>query len=265
MKKHLSAAIFFFGALFYGQVGIGTVNPQGTLHIDGAKDNPTVGLPSAAQSTNDVIVSNTGNVSIGTATTTNSKVEINSSVAGNGGLRFSQLNSTSTVTTGTSATLGVNTTGDVVVVTQNTANGSSCMPDYGFATGPSNNFTTNSGSNITTLTNVVVGGITHNAGIYTLRAGNTYRLEAAFYVTGSGTSAALIYRWYDVAANTPLPAQNTPRSTAATNTQDGSQPVGVAIFRPTVDTQVVLRMESSNTQYWGQHSYIFIQQLNPCK
>lgn len=48
-----------------GPTGIGTRNPQGLLHVDGAKDNPATGTPSATQVTNDVIVTNTGFVGVG--------------------------------------------------------------------------------------------------------------------------------------------------------------------------------------------------------
>jgi hypothetical protein len=51
----------------FSQVGIGTQNPQQTLHIDGAKNNPTSGEPSAAQSIDDFVVKSTGQVGIGTA------------------------------------------------------------------------------------------------------------------------------------------------------------------------------------------------------
>lgn len=48
--------------------GINTQNPQGLFHIDGAKDNPGTGAPSAVQQANDVIVDVQGNVGIGTIT-----------------------------------------------------------------------------------------------------------------------------------------------------------------------------------------------------
>lgn len=48
------------------QVGINTSNPQTTFHVDGAKDNPTSGIPSAAQAANDVVITSTGEIGIGT-------------------------------------------------------------------------------------------------------------------------------------------------------------------------------------------------------
>lgn len=54
--------------LLFAQVGINTTNPQTTFHIDGAKDNPSSGNPSAAEQLNDFSVTSTGNVGIGTST-----------------------------------------------------------------------------------------------------------------------------------------------------------------------------------------------------
>ncbi|KQT24126.1 hypothetical protein ASG22_08910 [Chryseobacterium sp. Leaf405] len=50
------------------QVGVQTPNPQATFHIDGAKDNPATGAPSAAQQANDVVITSAGNLGIGTTT-----------------------------------------------------------------------------------------------------------------------------------------------------------------------------------------------------
>ncbi|MDQ1805094.1 hypothetical protein RAH57_13935 [Chryseobacterium sp. CKR4-1] len=57
--------------LLFSQVGIQTTNPQGVFNIDAAKDNPSTGVPSIAQQTNDVTVTFTGNMGIGTTAPTN--------------------------------------------------------------------------------------------------------------------------------------------------------------------------------------------------
>ncbi|ALR31189.1 hypothetical protein ATE47_11950 [Chryseobacterium sp. IHB B 17019] len=49
-----------------GNIGIKTPNPQRTFHVDGAADNPITGIPTEIQQGNDVVISNTGNLSIGT-------------------------------------------------------------------------------------------------------------------------------------------------------------------------------------------------------
>ncbi|WP_414846436.1 hypothetical protein [Chryseobacterium sp. IT-36CA2] len=58
--------LIVISALAHSQVGVNTVNPQGVFNVDGAKDNPTTGVPNAAQQSNDFTVTNTGNVGIGT-------------------------------------------------------------------------------------------------------------------------------------------------------------------------------------------------------
>ena len=63
MKK-IYCLFIALGSLVNAQVGIRTNNPQGTLHVDGAGDNPT-GTISAAQALNDFIVTSTGLVGIG--------------------------------------------------------------------------------------------------------------------------------------------------------------------------------------------------------
>ncbi|MDQ0783021.1 hypothetical protein QF044_002875 [Chryseobacterium sp. W4I1] len=56
IHKILILPLCFIINLFNAQVGIGTNNPLGALHIDGAKDNPVSGVPTAAQISNDVII-----------------------------------------------------------------------------------------------------------------------------------------------------------------------------------------------------------------
>jgi hypothetical protein len=50
----------------FAQVGINTPNPQDIFHVDGARDNPANGIPNAAQQANDLILSSTGNLGLGT-------------------------------------------------------------------------------------------------------------------------------------------------------------------------------------------------------
>ncbi|REC77506.1 hypothetical protein DRF60_10995 [Chryseobacterium elymi] len=68
MKKNVSLLVLILsGFLSFGnaQVGVSTANPQGTFHIDGAKDNPAVGAPSVTQQANDMVVTNTGSLGVG--------------------------------------------------------------------------------------------------------------------------------------------------------------------------------------------------------
>ncbi len=66
MKKYIFIASLLVLNLSLGQVGINTNNPQGILNVDGAKDNPATGNPTAVQQANDFIVTEKGSVGIGT-------------------------------------------------------------------------------------------------------------------------------------------------------------------------------------------------------
>jgi hypothetical protein len=77
---------------------------------------------------------NNGNVGIGTNAPAN-KLEIKQGTAGNSGLRFTNLNSSSTATTSASKVLGLNSTGDVILTnipgTQNIVSFSTASPNTG--------------------------------------------------------------------------------------------------------------------------------------
>ncbi len=58
--------LVFLPVMAWAQVGINTKNAQtGWLHIDSQGNNPTSGSPSASQASDDVFVSNQGNLAIG--------------------------------------------------------------------------------------------------------------------------------------------------------------------------------------------------------
>ncbi|MDQ0068155.1 hypothetical protein [Chryseobacterium lathyri] len=85
MKNNILLLMFLIaGNMFVtGQVGILTSNPQGSFHIDGAKDNSAAGIPPVAQQANDVVVTSQGSVGIGTiAPNTSSALEVNSANRG---------------------------------------------------------------------------------------------------------------------------------------------------------------------------------------
>lgn len=69
MKKKITLMCLLSISLSaYSQVGIHTQNPQGALHVDGAKDNAKTGAPTLTQQLNDFTVTPTGKVGIGTIT-----------------------------------------------------------------------------------------------------------------------------------------------------------------------------------------------------
>lgn len=70
-----------FSNLVFSQVGINTPNPQGSFHVDGAKDNVSTGVPTVAQQSNDFVVLSNGNVGVGTLNPSN-KLDIRSTTNG---------------------------------------------------------------------------------------------------------------------------------------------------------------------------------------
>lgn len=80
MKKILFIFVLFPSTLYFTQVGINTTNPLGTLHIDGAKDNPASDVPSVVQQSNDISVTPAGDLGIGTVTP-NAKLEVKGKVS----------------------------------------------------------------------------------------------------------------------------------------------------------------------------------------
>lgn len=76
MKKNLLLAglLTTFSLVAKSQVGINTSNPQGIFNIDGLKNNPATGVPTAAQTTDDFVVTSNGNVGVGTVSPTNKLV-----------------------------------------------------------------------------------------------------------------------------------------------------------------------------------------------
>lgn len=67
MKKNLLLAglLTTFSLVAKSQVGINTSNPQGIFNIDGLKNNPTTGVPTTAQATDDLVVTSNGNLGLG--------------------------------------------------------------------------------------------------------------------------------------------------------------------------------------------------------
>lgn len=66
MKKICTIVIMSFPVIAFSQVGINTTNPLGIFHIDGGKDNPATGTPSASQQANDIVATADGSLGIGT-------------------------------------------------------------------------------------------------------------------------------------------------------------------------------------------------------
>lgn len=101
-----------------GNFGVGTIAPQTTFHVDGAKDNPTAGAPDSAAQQNDFVVTPAGNIGIGTTNPT-AKLELSSGINGVSGLKFNNINSSTSANNSNTSSLGVDSAGNVVI--QNSA------------------------------------------------------------------------------------------------------------------------------------------------
>lgn len=153
MKKNTSIVLLFVFSSAFSQIGINTTNPQAQFHIDGAKDNPTTGVANIYQESNDVVVTQQGRLGVGTITPS-SKVEINSNEINSSGLKFTNLNSSTPVSPG--ATLGVDSSGNVVTVS-----GSAFSPASGRAV-------------LNATTNIPANGANYNLTNITLPSAGTY-------------------------------------------------------------------------------------------
>lgn len=119
--KTITATLLFLtlgSTIYFAQVGVNTENPQTAFHIDGAKDNPATGAPTAAQQLNDVAITSSGNLGVGTTTPTN-KVEINSGTANTSGLKFTNLTPSTPI--GVGQTIGIDANGNVITMANATA------------------------------------------------------------------------------------------------------------------------------------------------
>ncbi|WP_449400833.1 hypothetical protein [Chryseobacterium wanjuense] len=86
MKKSSRLVMFltvFTVSKLFAQVGIANASPQATLHVDGAKDNPNKGAPNATQESNDVAVTSTGRLGVGTITP-KEKTDVRGAISFNG-------------------------------------------------------------------------------------------------------------------------------------------------------------------------------------
>lgn len=75
MKINIVLIMSIISLCSYSQVGINTINPQGVFHVDGGRDNPSSGSPGLPEQANDVVISTSGNIGVGTISP-NAKIEL---------------------------------------------------------------------------------------------------------------------------------------------------------------------------------------------
>lgn len=110
MKKIILLIAMFSAIIVIAQVGINTQNPQGIFNIDGEKNNPSSGSPTASQQLDDFTVKSDGSIGIGTTTPQN-KLEINSGITDKSGVRLTNVKNN---TIAGALPLAVDSNGDVV-------------------------------------------------------------------------------------------------------------------------------------------------------
>ncbi|MCS3532979.1 hypothetical protein [Chryseobacterium sp. JUb7] len=212
MKNKITvvSALLFFGASF-AQVGINTSNPQGIFHVDGAKDNNSAGAPTAAQQLNDLVVTNAGNVGIGTTTPT-AKLEINSGTSNTSGLKLTNLTSATPISTG--QTIGVDASGNIVTLPNPTAV-SVTTAEVASTTGADFNVVSNADVIVSGSSQTINVPTDHKAVFINFMLGIDF-VGTTPTGTGAGYFRAMLYI-DGVATNTYLITQE-PLSTASPNT-----------------------------------------------
>ena len=261
------------------QIGINTSNPKGVFHLDGKIDNKS--NISDTQALNDFIITEKGDIGIGTITPGN-KIEINSGSHDNNTLRFTKLNST-TQTEGDIKAIGVDKNGDVVLMERPALNvlPGNCTQPYALVKGLENRGAVRVSDDYIISKdfyldpNYSIAGTQRNisfnptTGIFKLKAGNTYKLEASLLV--EGTNGYIQSRWQINPNNnaTSRYIGNMPRSSIfiGDNPRDGDQGRSMAIYTAKFDTEVALKVSSMiyTEYYYPKNSYAVITQINPCK
>ncbi|MGI9580218.1 hypothetical protein ACR1PO_03290 [Chryseobacterium sp. RRHN12] len=83
MKSFFCSTVFLATHMVFAQVSVNTTNPQGAFHVDGSKDNPATGTPTAVQQANDFVVKPSGSVGVGTVVPdTNAVLDLKSDLKG---------------------------------------------------------------------------------------------------------------------------------------------------------------------------------------
>lgn len=259
----LSPAIAFAQA---GNVGVNTVNPGSTMDINGSlaanykavttatynltlsdfhvsyngSSDAVFGLPAS--------ISGVGNFRgriYRIKNNTNFKITVNAvapeTINGNASISVPANQSVELVSTGLTGTnstwellsTGTSATGDYIIVKPNAAQSVS------------------TGSDVTFGSVIASNNITYNAGVFNLKAGKTYVLRCQLHATDFSLAGGFfVYEWVDASNNSVLPSSTTGVVDAINNypaTSIGGQPEAYAIYKPTVDTSVKVRLGGAGT------------------
>jgi hypothetical protein len=262
---------FFLAGISFAQVGVNTASPGSTMDINGsvaAKYNAVTASPYNLTST-DFHVSYNG--------TSNATFNLPAAITGVGNFKGrmytikNNTNFTITVLPAGSETINGNTS---VLVPANqsvqlintglagasstwevTSTGSASTGDYIIVT-PNTAQSITSGSDVAFGSVIATNNITYNAGVFNLKAGKTYVLRCQLHATDFSLAGGFfIYQWVDASNNSAL-ASSTFGVVDAINNYPantiGGQPETYAIYRPTVDTSVKVRLQGAGTAILNQ-------------
>lgn len=259
----LSPAVVFAQA---GNVGINTANPGSTMDISGSlaanynavntnsynltssdfhvsyngSSNAVFNLPSAINGVGNYKgriyrIKNNTNFSITVNSAAPETINGNPSVLvpANQSIELINTGLTGAVSTWEILSTGTSSTGDYIIVKPNAIQ------------------TVSTGSDVTFGSVIASNNITYNAGVFNLKAGKTYVLRCQVHATEFSLAGGfMVYEWVDASNNSVLPSSTTGVVDAINNypaTSIGGQPEAYAIYRPTVDTSVKVRLGGAGT------------------
>ncbi|WP_223559721.1 hypothetical protein [Chryseobacterium lathyri] len=249
-----------------GNVGINTPNPGSTMDVNGSIAAHYLAVTAAVYNLNssDFHVSYNG--------TANAVFNLPAAISGVGnfkGRMYTVKNNTNfTITVNSAAPETINGSASITVPANQSAQlintgltganstwevvsmGSSSTGDY-IIVKPNAAQSVSTGSDVTFGSVIASNNITYSAGVFNLKAGKTYVLRCQLHATDFSLAGGFfVYEWVDASNNSVLPSSTTGVVDAINNypaTTIGGQPEAYAIYRPTVDTSVKVRLGGAGT------------------
>lgn len=259
----LSSSIAFAQA---GNIGVNTANPGSTMDINGsvaAKYNAVTAALYNLTAT-DFHVSYNG--------TANATFNLPAAISGNGNFKgrlYTIKNNTNfTITVNSAAPETINGNASIPVPANQSvqlintgltganptwelvSTGSTSTGDY-IVVKPTAAQSVSTGSDVNFGSVIASNNIAYSSGVFSLKAGKTYVLRCQLHATDFSLAGGFfVYEWVDASNNSVLPSSTTGVVDAINNypaTTIGGQPEAYAIYRPTVDTSVKVRLGGAGT------------------
>jgi len=295
MKKIFTLTLFLLYGLTFAQVGVNTTSPGSTLDVNGslaAQYRPVTAATYAMNATDYYVsyrgtanatftlpaaISGAGNFKGRLYTIKNNTsftITVNPSgtetINGNSNLSIEANQSVQLINTGLTGTAS---TWEVLGYNTTSAAGTACVPDYVVADIPVIGQTITATGNDILFNNVLTSSgsvIPNTSGVFTLKAGTTYRLYSSLYGNFSNATSGTIYwDWVDATTNTKLVGATTGLLSPLSYSGTGSlQPVSEAIYTPatnqTIKVRVVALIGTVGLSAGSGYCRVIINQLNAC-